>query len=86
MRKIYKYIIPVDGSYTKEMPEKGIILKIGNQNDIITIWILVNPEMPLEKRTFKVFGTGHNIDTEGLAYVDTCQIKGFVWHIFEQLD
>lgn len=61
------------------------LLKIGYQNDILMLWYSKKVDNEAtEKRTFRIMGTGHQIDAiDGVNYIDTVFQDGFVWHIFE---
>ena len=60
------------------------------QRETPCLWALVNPDAPMETRTFRVVGTGHDIPPDGADYlwyhVGTFQMHGgyFVGHLFEQ--
>lgn len=61
-------------------------LSIQYQKGILTMWALVNLESPKVSRAFKIYGTGHPIETAvPKMYIGTVQEPGssFVWHIFE---
>jgi hypothetical protein len=62
------------------------VLTVAQQDDNPTLWAEVDPTAPTEPRTFEIFGTGHPIHEDmGVerAYVGTCFIGSFVWHVYE---
>lgn len=99
MLTIWKFPIRVDDEITCQMPAGARLLTVqvqgaGHGNAVGTpcIWALVNSEAKKEKRTFRVYGTGHPIEEseipcERLLYVGTFQsISGsLVFHLFEVL-
>lgn len=89
IKKIYKYQIDV-GNLTVDMPEYAEILSVQVQRGVICIWALGDPEQPLRKRTFDIFGTGHDIQCNGgieRIHIGTVQFNGgdLVLHVFETL-
>lgn len=85
MKTIYKYRLP-DKINKLMIPAGGIVLTIQLQDDIPTIWVLVNPSNPEKERIFHLVGTGHKIEIRAGAhpvYVGTVQIDWHVWHCFE---
>lgn len=83
MFKIWKYVIEGVGAEFG-VPQNGKVLTIQMQRDVPTLWILVDPDAPKEKRRFVLVGTGLPIkDPEGMEYVGSVQEHIFVWHIFE---
>lgn len=88
---IYKYEIKTADRITINMPRKAQILHIESQGGIIAcMWALVNPKNEYEKRTFYIYGTGHQIakcDERDLKYLGTYQLFNgtFVGHLFEKI-
>lgn len=72
---------------TVKMPVGSKIISVGNQFDDVFIWVLCDPEKPLEDRKIYVFGTGNelpdNIQTR--SFIGTVVTDGgnYVWHVFE---
>jgi len=83
MLKVFKYPIKIEDNIEISLPEEAQILTVGEQNGIICVWALVNPEKPSIKRNFRLAGTGHPIDTDKLFYHGTAQILNLVFHLFE---
>lgn len=72
-----------------EMPAGASILSADAQNGVPTIWVLVDPEMPLVTRRMLVLGTGHEIALDAREHLDrfvgTVQSDdgSLVWHVFD---
>jgi len=88
MLQIWKFMLNPDqiGMF---MPKGAKILTIQTQQNTPCIWALVNPLAEKVYRTFKVFGTGHEIPEELLQdhiYIGTFQLDdgNYVFHLFEQ--
>lgn len=79
---IWKYPFQIDDEFEIEMPEGAQVLTAQVQGSTPCLWVLVNPEAPKTKRKFFVYGTGHEIIEEGIAYIGSIQMNGFVWHVF----
>lgn len=85
MKTIYKYQV-----YNEHNPItmlKGAeILTVKLQNDIPTLWVLVDTDEYLqESRIIVIRGTGHAIE-DNAKYVATYMDGPFVWHAFELTD
>lgn len=89
MKTIYKYPIGSPDS-TIEMPQGAQILTIHDQEDVPTIWALVDTDAEPEGRRFLVFGTGWEITkphNKHLSFLGTSfGREGLVWHVFEVLE
>jgi len=90
--KIYKYVFKLDDNFQVAMPGPGAkILKIGKQpghpHGVYCMWALVLADSPLVERRFKVYGTGHEIESligpPSLHYIDSIIDDFYVWHFFE---
>lgn len=81
--KIIKYELYVTDYQDVLIPQDAKILKIGEQNNNICVWALVNPENIVENVEFKIVGTGHETDNlENYRYLDSLIMGIFVWHVF----
>lgn len=94
MKTIYKYELLITDEQKVLMLKGANILTAQNQDEMIHIWAEVDimnalgAENEYEYRYFDIFGTGNLIIEElGVVrkYINTVQINGFVWHIFERL-
>ena len=85
--KIWKYDLNVDDYTVLEMPKGAETLSVQDQRGTPRLWALVDPSAITEKRTFKMAGTGHDIDGRNLRFIDTFQLMngGLVFHVFEVL-
>jgi hypothetical protein len=82
MRTIYKYEL----ARTIELPIDSQVLKVGMQNGIIQMWVLVDPNQnQTTYRNFEMIGTGHSFEFDYLThtYIDSIFDGPFVWHIWE---
>lgn len=87
-KKIYKYKLSTTSIQQIEIPRNGEVLCVQVQNQSPCIWVLVDPNEPIEKRTFELFGTGHVIDeSKERKYIGTYQFMygEIVFHCFELL-
>lgn len=85
-KKIFKYQLETTDVQRIEMPQGAEILCIQTQNEVPCIWALVEPNATVTKRTFEIFGTGHNVpENVNRTYVGTYQLHngGLVFHCFE---
>ena len=88
-KKIFKYVLPVEGEVSLKMPEGAQILTVQTQGDSPCLWALVDPDgsVPEVRRDFRIFGPGHSIDIDLPAdsYIGTFQLVGgrFIGHMFE---
>lgn len=81
---IWKFEVPLVDGFSIRMPEKAELLHFAMQEDVPTLWALVDPEAPIENRRFALFGTGQEYSYFDLVrYVGTIQEREFVWHLFE---
>lgn len=91
MKTIHKYGIGVRDQMTIEMPVGAEIISIQLQGSNICIWAIVDEEESMTVlRHFKIFGTGHDINSiDALKYLSTVQEPtdsgAFVWHVFEKI-
>ena len=81
MKTIWKFPVMSD---VIEMPEGAEILSVQTQHDQPCLWALVDPDAPMERRTFNVVGTGIPFEGDG-QFLGTFQLLGggFIGHVFE---
>lgn len=88
-KTIWKYPLTIKDEYEIDIPSPAIPLAFQTQRGEPTLWCLVDPEMGLVKKRFRLAGTGHIINNsmEELKYIGTAQLmKGMlVYHLFELL-
>ncbi len=84
MRTIWKYQIGPMNDIHLEMPKGATVLICMMQQGEPCLWALVDPTLPKELRTFRLFATGQHFEHEGLKYIGTYQMQGFyMFHLFE---
>jgi hypothetical protein len=81
MKTIYKY--PLNShDCTLQLPKGAEILTVQLQNQIPTLWALVNPMTVTEERHICIVGTGWDVE-DTMKYITTYMDGYFVWHAFE---
>lgn len=86
---IWKFPIDKITMETKiEMPIDAKILTVRIQNQVPTIWAVVDPRKVKVKRTIQIAGTGHELSERILGdYIGTIQedslLGELVWHFFD---
>lgn len=86
MTTIWKFPLAVDDHVKIRVPRDAKILAVQVQDGTPCIWALVEPRMPKEDRTFRIFGTGHPCDSEAEQYVGSFQLNegALIFHVFEE--
>lgn len=86
--KIFKFSMKIEHEQIIRMHVNAEILTLQTQNGVPCIWAKVDPSNDMEKRTFFIFGTGHNINEYSIDYIGTFQTinSGFVGHVFEKIN
>jgi hypothetical protein len=79
---IYKYELALTEKQVIQMPDCAEILSVQIQNGGIFLWALVNPNYKNKDVLIAIYGTGNPIYRTNETYISTCQLNGFVWHIF----
>lgn len=84
-KTIWKFPFKTADKIDLEMPVAAKVLSVQVQRGQTCIWALVDPTMSLKTRSFRIFGTGHPIDSLLGAHVGTYQLAGgdLVFHMFE---
>lgn len=88
MNKIYKYRLPRDGQVVKVDDYVIEWLAVANQDEIPTVWAVVDVDMPKGQRVSQIvaWGTGWELPDEvwmDCEYIGTCEDRyGYVWHYF----
>lgn len=85
MKVVYKFEIPFLDHITLPLPKDAELLHFASQGGAPMIWALVDPTQPQQDRSFRLAGTGHPIEEEGLTFVGTAMFGGgaLVFHLFE---
>lgn len=84
-RVIYKYYVPEENEFQLDIPKQAQLLSVQMQGEHAQLWVLVDPDAEVERRNFRVFGTGQVVDAgqfDGYNHVDTWQSGEFAWHLF----
>jgi hypothetical protein len=81
--RIFKYELIINDVVTVPMPQGATVLTVQSQGGVLCLWAEVDPNAPPVDRYFRIVGTGHRFDREGLRYVGTGQSGLFVWHVYE---
>jgi hypothetical protein len=81
MKTIYKYPLH-SKDCTLQLPKGAEILTVQLQNEIPTLWALVNPMTVTEERHICIVGTGWDVE-DTMKYITTYMDGYFVWHAFE---
>ena len=93
--KIWEYELLVTDMQKVAMPEGAQILSVGNQNNKLCLWALVNPDKSfpdrhMEVRHIEIIGTGNPIVEPASMvtrnFIGTVIWDPFVWHVFERPD
>jgi hypothetical protein len=84
--RIFKYDLQIRGTAIVPMQRGAVILHVAAQGTVPCVWASVDPNAPLESRTFSVVFTGHDDIPEDSRYLGTCQThNGLVLHVYEML-
>ncbi len=87
--KIFKYEIPIQGSFEIKMPSLSKILSFQVQKNRPVLWVMVDEKNDDRTRYFTIVGTGHEFEyhPDVTNYIGTIQAEGgmLVWHLFEDL-
>lgn len=83
---IYKYTLD-EGQHLITMPKGATILHVESVNDVVRMWVMVQPTGESEKRRIATVMTGYNLlpeEAEG-DYIGTavCLNGRMVWHVFD---
>lgn len=87
MKTIYEYLIESYSLNTKieiDLPKGAVPLRFGAQSTGLMLWCLVDPAEIIMPISFRLIGTGFDIEDDELSYIGTCEDnRGLVWHLFE---
>ena len=84
-RTVWKFPIPITDYMTLNIPKGAVLLTcVTLSHRDLALYALVDPEAPLEKRHFRLAGTGHDIE-EAVHFIGTfVLLEGrLVYHLFE---
>jgi len=83
---VYKYEILPGEHIDIDLPQGAEILTVQIQGDQPCIWAMIDTRAPIQRRRFRLAGTGHPIsDPDALTYIGTFQLYegALVYHLFE---
>lgn len=85
---IHKVCLSMTYSQTRKLPRDSQILKIDEQHCNLCIWYCFNQAVAEDRveRTFKIYGTGHDINAADKYLGTVVMNNGLVWHVFEETD
>jgi hypothetical protein len=87
-KSIWKFPLEIKGTVKVEMPEGAEILSLQMQEDVPTIWALVDPKARRENREFEIHGTGFPVYPDVMiekVFLATVQTSnGYVYHVFQR--
>ena len=85
METVYKYPLGMpNDDITIEMHEGAEILYIEVQHGIPCLWARVNTNKPIERKHFRMAGTGHPLNNAGKHIGSFLMEEGkLVFHLFE---
>lgn len=82
MKVVYKYPLQVLDDQVIRMPLDAQICSIQVQNNIPTLWAVVDDNLAEINFNIITIGTGQYFKPDGLIYLGTYQLVGFVGHVF----
>jgi hypothetical protein len=88
MRTVYKYELKFEDIQTINMPAGAQAFSFQNQYEKPVLYAVVDTDNPPKLRTFRLAGTGHDIDAYhdgNLEPIGTAMFQGgaLVMHLFE---
>lgn len=84
--RVLRYELEIGGTTDLAIPRSAQLLHIDVKEgaDVVSLWALVHAEMEATRpRSFRVIGTGWEVDQSELTYVGTARSGHYVWHVFE---
>jgi hypothetical protein len=85
-RQVYKYPLASrfgERSIYVEAPDPQRVVLFGAQGRELFVWVEVIRDRPEKVAEFIIYGTGQEIE-EGDAWVGSCQVDGYVWHLYQR--
>jgi hypothetical protein len=67
------------------IPIGAKVIAAGVKDNWVCLWALVDIGNDVGLRRFVIYGTGHDIEHENIAHVDSFQSGSLVFHVFEVL-
>ena len=83
MRTVFKYNVPITGTWqTIDLPPAKPVL-VAMQNHDLNVWVEVETELAPEPHEFMVTGTGHGAPGDGVHVGSTIDGE-YVWHLWRR--
>ena len=83
MRTIWKYELGILDEQSINMPCPAKLLKVGEQNGVLCVWMEVDPSNKQETQKFYIRGTGHELTGQESRFCGTVVMSyGLVWHVY----
>lgn len=73
MKTIHKLVLTPTTGFVVETHSNAKVLRVGEQDLKVVVWVEVDTDLPLIKRHFYVVGTGHEIPEGAGEYYGTVQ-------------
>lgn len=83
-RHIWKYIFEDMNEVLHFIPKDSQILSAQAKDDVVTMWVKVDPNSPKVPRVFQIIG-GQVFDDHRLNFISTVQIGWLTCHLFEKV-
>ena len=81
---IWKFPLALTDFVSVEMPENAVVLSVDNQDGVLCLWAMVEPDMPKDVRHFSIVGTGNPMPAGLKKFIGTVLMPPYVWHVFER--
>lgn len=87
MQTVHKYSLLTADTVDIIMPKDAKILHIDVQDDRLCMWALIDSKRTLERRRFRIAGTGHELKEPKLEHLGSALLYNgkLVLHVFEVL-
>ena len=88
MTAVWKFPLdPLNDLVDLTMPAGAEVLFVGVQFEIPMLWARVRTDAPVERRRFRVAGTGHLLSGQDVGYVGSFMLRHgvLVFHVFEEV-
>lgn len=79
---VYKY--PLAPVTIISLPWNAQPLSVGLQDDVLVLWVLLDPNEETTNRRFVALNTGTSFELGSVSFIGTVQTtNGIVWHVLE---
>ena len=85
---ISKYTLNVQTTQTLVIPQGSVVLSVQAVDNILYLWVLCNPRLHTEERTFYIYEPNQTIHNDFMGrFINTVQINNgdLVLHVFDKL-